>query len=140
MNPSKERALVRLANEILGKPFKWGQLDCNILALRWLDLLTGSEELAAIVGRYSTKAEAARFAAESDRTLVEILLEHEVEFVEPGFQQPGDFLVTHVEGEPWHRAHICTGHQVLSVDIETGGRLIPLSDLVECSIYRVGGA
>jgi len=120
MTPSDEKALHQFSSSQLGKPFTWGDNDCNTLVIEWVDLLTGSNHIDEVRGQYSNKDEAIEFYR-SVKNEEDILAEfHEID---PAFISVGDILTV-----PFGKmlgAHICVGSRLLSVDRRHGTMLLP---------------
>lgn len=118
--------LSKFLREREGKPFKWGQTDCNVLALQCLDILTGMTRphFALIAqGRYSTEAGALAFATTYPMSLGRILAMAGAQEVK-GDCQPGDFILVQREGEPWLRAHICLNDSMCASSTPEHGIII----------------
>jgi hypothetical protein len=128
-----EAALVDYLATILGQPFQWGTMDCNTVALGWLDTLAGTAELAQVRGRYTDQETARQFQLEHGRTLRAVLIEAGAELVAkgPAFAQPGDFLVVDTAGEPWTAGCVCSGWGFVSMDTNKGGILLPMETTPE---------
>jgi hypothetical protein len=114
-----------------GRPFVWGQRDCNTLALQCLDILTGMTRprFALIAqGRYHTEAGAHAFASTYPMTLDRVLRMAGAQEVSGGAPRAGDFLLVRRDGEPWLRAHVAlNGMHCMTVDIEHGVTIFPVS-------------
>lgn len=130
--------LARWARGWVGKPFAWGQVDCTTLALSWLDELTGWQSLWDLgIGRYGSSGEAAVWQQMLGFNLGQLLETAGGQPVPPKFAQPGDFLLSQIEGEPWQRVAICLGADALSADPERGVIRIPLAQLAPFEGVRV---
>lgn len=115
------RKVAAFAKEYLGKPFAWGVLDCNTLALDWASEVSGLALTSGIYGEYSTEEEAAMFAAGYPQTLAARAIEAGFAFVDTAHPRPGDLVIVWSPGDKFQRGHIAVGSgRVLSAD-ETRG-------------------
>ena len=130
--------LARWARGWIGRTFAWGRADCTTLALSWLDEIAGwrsCQDLA--LGRYDSAATAAAYQRQLGFQIGQLLAEAGGAPVPARFIQPGDFLLSQIEGEPWQRAAICLGSDALSADPERGVIRIPLAQLAPFEVVRV---
>lgn len=113
-------ALVRLARERLGSPFAWGSMDCNTLALEFLDLLTGGDLRSEVAGRYATELGAVRFWRRFRLRWISGLADaYGAVEVPRGFVATGDFII--VELDRFQSAHVChTPGRIVAADPEHG--------------------
>lgn len=130
--------LARWARAWIGRAFAWGQVDCTTLALSWLDEIAGWRALQDLAfGRYDSAETAAVYQQQLGFQLGQLLAEAGGIPVPARFIQPGDFLLSQLEGEPWQRAAICLGADALSADPERGVLRIPLAQLAPFEGVRV---
>lgn len=121
----------------LGRPFVWGETDCNQLCLSWLDELTGGRRARDFRGRYRDRAEAIAFQIEFGQDLAGVLDDAGGREVQPRFAQTGDFLLTAEPGEPWLRGHVHLLRRALSSVEGRGVLAIPTSLLRVEKVVRV---
>lgn len=119
MNPVAERHFFKWVQAQRGKPYEWGECDCNTLVLDYLDFRSGDCLSSLIRGKYSDEDSAAVFCEEFGRTLEDLIKAAGCKQVKRNFQQVGDILLVKSPSKPWHQAHICLGSTCLSV--EPGG-------------------
>ncbi|SCX40492.1 hypothetical protein [Nitrosospira sp. Nsp1] len=93
----------------INKPFKWGENDCCIFAIGWLELQTGRDYLAKH-GPWRTAGEAKRKL----RTLGGLfhLFQENLVQINPGMAHDGDLTIYQ------DAAHIFTGRHIVSVGEE----------------------
>ena len=137
MKPAMELKLIGFAEQELKLPFEWGFRDCNTLALRCLDLITGGQYAAAVLGRYDTEKSAQAFQASFGRRIEDVLKEAGAVQVRSGFEQTGDFLVVDDGRWPWQLAHVCIGGKVISAGPETGVEMFKLSQIKPHTTWRI---
>jgi hypothetical protein len=90
----------------LGRPFKWGEHDCVLFAVGWLEHATGRDYLSPYKP-WSTALEAARKVADSGG--LDALFDAELEPIEPNFAVDGDLAI--IRGT----AYLFSGPHVVSV-------------------------
>jgi len=111
----------------MGKPFKWGENDCNTFILKMVDHFQGTDYAADVVGKYSTKRGALKFAKKIG-TLRDYL---PLRKIKDNHAQTGDLIL--VKDQVFDRAHICTGSKVVSVIEDSVTTQIPM---VKGDVYR----
>jgi hypothetical protein len=111
----------------IGKPFVWGQNDCNTFVLKMVDHFQGTDYADDVVGQYSTKLGALRFAKRIG-TLRDYL---PLQKIPRNHAQTGDLIL--VKDKLFDRAHICTGSKVISVIENSITTQMPM---VEGDVYR----
>ena len=130
-----EQALYKFVEERRLAGFGWGVNDCNILCLYWLDILAGTNTVDLLKGKYKTAIGAAKFQKKFGQRLIEGIKEHGGVEIEPGFQQEGDFIITH--DEKWDCGHICLGQYLLSAGPESGCTVYKLDAFSGYTVLRV---
>jgi hypothetical protein len=91
--PNWNVRLVELANEVLGKPFVWGETDCASVARRAVAVMYEDDPVAQhIKVTYTTKVGAAR-AFKKIGSMIDILLAAGAKEVRPDLTQDGDIMV-----------------------------------------------
>lgn len=131
------------ASAKLHQPFKWGQEDCNTLALDFIDLVHPS--LPSIInevrGHYHTSATAREFYRNYRYTWHSYLTEIGFKEVEPMFFQAGDFHI-HKVGTDLEAVSINLGKDNIIADLKKGICLTSffgLYDKFEIKAYRYKG-
>jgi hypothetical protein len=135
MTPIQERKLVEFVEGKLGSPFVWGGNDCNTFSIEWVDLLTGSNHLQEIKGKYSTKREAVDYYAEHTE-FTETVLAGWKEIPASTLSMGDIFIITNgdfVEG------HVCVGRTVASIHRKQGGVLLPKAKVDSATAWRWKG-
>lgn len=102
----------------------WGEHDCNLLIVDWIDQLNNSNEAAVIRGQYRDMIGAMRFQKQFTPA-IEWLSQQG--FKEVDTEQEGDILL--VANEHYWCAHIYHAEQIWSMDIKLGLVNAPLSAL-----------
>lgn len=95
--------------EHLGRPFKWGEHDCVLFAVGWLEVATGRDYLGPYKP-WSTAIEAARKVANAGG--LDALFDQHLEAINPHLAVDGDLAI--IRGT----AHLFTGAHVVSVGEE----------------------
>lgn len=90
----------------LGRPFKWGEHDCVLFAVGWLEISTGRDYLSPYKP-WSTALEAARKVADAGG--LDALFNAHLTPINPNFAVDGDLAI--IRGT----AHIFSGPHVVSV-------------------------
>lgn len=103
----------------------WGQHDCNLLVVDWIDQLNGTCEAQRIRGRYADKISAVRFQ-KNFTPATDWLVEQGFSLVDA--PREGDIVL--VESPGYWQAHIYHAEQLWSVDMQHGLINGPLSSLV----------
>lgn len=136
MNAAQEIALVRLAQTSVGKPFVWGQMDCNTLGTCAVDIMLGTSYSQQIIGKYSTLREALEFQ-KSFLHWDDELTRLGAEIVPNAAKaQSGDLIIVPLMA--YDAVHVCICGKVLSVSpnsFVTLGRASLIPD--EATIYRL---
>jgi hypothetical protein len=116
MDISRELKLINFVKANLGRPFVWGECDCNVFALEMIDAVHGTDLAGRIKGKYANELGAVRFRLRSEWGSFEGLLK-ENGFVEgkKGFEQTGDILI--VAAPNFELVHIYMGKTVVSVPL-----------------------
>lgn len=135
MHIRNEINLLNFIEASLGRPFVWGQCDCNTFALEALDAAYGTCLAGKIMGQYNTLLGAVRYRKRSPWGSFIALIE-EAGFIEAkkGFQQTGDLLI--VEDPKWEMVHICLGSIAASAFPDDGVRTFPMAMMAD-KPYRV---
>lgn len=120
------RMVVSWANSWAKRPWAWGVCDCTTLTLSWLDVLTIGDNLALAAGLYSDETTARAHAEGCGHTLESLIRYSGGCDVPAGHQQPGDFIIGRLPGDPWQRGHVCLGTHALSAIPDVGVVSIPL--------------
>lgn len=130
MRPGREADLLAFVHQEHGKPFAWGERDCNTLVLQCLDILTGCRPHFALIAfkRYATEAGAYAFQVDYPQTIDDVLRQAGAVDVE-GDLQAGDFLLVQRDGEPWLRSHVCLGEKFVTVSQDLGVVILPIQML-----------
>jgi len=131
----KEQALYKFVEDRRQAGFVWGVNDCNILCLSWLDILTGANTVDLLKGKYKTALGAAKYQVKYGQRLIEGIKAHGGVEIEPGFQQEGDFIISH--GKKWDCGHICLGKYLLSAGPESGCTIYKLDTFIGYTVLRV---
>ena len=133
------------ANAMKGRGFEWGTNDCNIVALKFLDMIMeGHKDYTSItneiMGKYKTKNGAYNYykkrvkAGLGGEDFLSVFCDKNPEI--PLFQA-GDIILVPMGGVMG--AHVCLGGKSLSVDPELGAIVVPtltLLRLENSEIYR----
>jgi len=93
----------------LGRPFQWGEHDCVLFAVGWLEIATGRDYLSPYKP-WSTAFEAARKVAAAGG--LDALFDEHLETINPHLAVDGDLAI--IRGT----AHLFTGAHVVSVGEE----------------------
>lgn len=93
----------------LGRPFKWGEHDCVLFAIGWLELATGKDYLTPYKP-WSTALEAARKVANAGG--LDALFDEHLTPINPHLAVDGDLAI--IRGT----AHLFSGPHVVSVGEE----------------------
>ena len=112
-------ALMNRAQELLGTPFAYGQTDCPMVCLMMHDAITGKREADIHRGRWSDRKTGLAYVTETGNSLEAVLRRLGGQDVQPGFQQPGDFILT-ITADGWVRGHVCLGLRTISSDRDNG--------------------
>tara|TARA_A100001201_G_scaffold21896_4_gene24484 strand:- start:863 stop:1279 length:417 start_codon:yes stop_codon:yes gene_type:complete len=121
----------------LGKPFIWGQNDCNTFIVEYFDKMLNTNLLEIIYKKYSTKAEAIKFQKEFGQRISGRCLELGLKEFHPANAIYGDILVKH--NENWDSCHICVGNKIASIDEKEGTFITPISSFFLFDhAYRIG--
>jgi hypothetical protein len=120
------KAVAGWADGMRGRPWAWGECDCNTVVLSWLDVLTLGDYLALALRRYSDEASARAYAESCGHSLESLARAAGGVAVVAGFQQPGDIILVALDGEPWQRGHVCVGTRALSALPDIGVVQVPL--------------
>lgn len=122
----RELKIHKFAEQHLGKPFCWGEMDCNTFILDYMDHMTGSNLLNEAYKKYSGKLSAAKFQAEYPDLLHNALHKSGAREIPKKFVNVGDILIKDLG--IYEAAHLVLGSRVMSVDEDKGVVSIPLSD------------
>lgn len=135
MKIEQELQLINFIKANLGRPFVWGECDCNVFALEAMDAVHGTDLAGRIKGKYENELGAIRFRLRSEWGSFEGLL-IEAGFVESrkGFEQTGDLLI--VDGPGFELVHIYMGKTVVSVPLGMKVHATPVA-LMKHLEYRV---
>jgi len=124
MNLSSERLLGRFARSWIGRPFVWGETDCSILALAWVDTIIGEDRFVRqVLGRYDSPETAAAFSASFGKSLADLLLDAGFTPAPAGVTPTGSIIL--VASEDYTRAHVCLNQKILSADETDGVVVVP---------------
>lgn len=116
-----------MQNEI-GKPFKWGTNDCNILVLRLFDALFDTNYTKDVIGRYNSKYGAMKFSKK-----IGLLRDYlPMTKIENNHAQTGDLIL--INNGIYDQAHICTGSKTISIFEHGETEQLPM---IDGDIYRV---
>ncbi len=111
----------------IGKPFKWGENDCNTFILKMVDYFYGTDYAIDIVGQYDSKKSALRFAKRIGNLRDYLPLKR----IPRNHAQTGDLIL--VKDKVFDMAHVCMGSKMVSVDETMGVIQLPM---VDGDIYR----
>ena len=111
----------------IGKPFKWGENDCNTFILRMVDHFMGTNYSDSVVGRYNDEKSAMKFAIKIGKLRDFIPLKK----VARKHAQTGDIIL--VSHRLWDRGHVCVGNKVVAPDEEYGTTHL---QMVDGDVYR----
>jgi hypothetical protein len=127
MDVAREIRLIEYVKANRGRPFAWGQCDCNVFALEAMDAVHDTDLAALMRGRYSSLLGAYLFRRRRLGSLINIL--KAAGFVEgqKGFEQTGDLLI--VSDPKWEMVHICLGSQAVAAFPEHGVMTFPMREL-----------
>ncbi len=137
MDIKHEILLVNFIEKSLGRPFAWGESDCNIFALETMDAVFGTVLADEIKGRYYTELGAFNFRRRSRwGSFINLLEESGFTKIPKGFEQVGDLLI--VEDPRWEMVHVCLGIDAVSSLPGEGIRHFPVSMLKDkpYSVWR----
>lgn len=134
MDITKELKLINFIAVNLGRPFVWGECDCNVFALEAMDATYGTDLAGIIKGKYANKDEAVEFMRNIRwNDWAEFLSENGYIEGKKGFEQTGDLLI--VSLPDYELVHIYMGKNVVSVPLGMVVRLEPYS-LMKILKYR----
>ena len=106
-NIDRDRELSLYLIECMNKPFKWGEHDCCIFAVRWLEKLSGNKYLPDEI-KWNDALSAARYIKNHYGNL-EDELNKQLKSVQPALANDGDFTI--VDGT----MYIFSGRYIVSV-------------------------
>lgn len=130
MHISHEIKLLNFVEANLGRPFAWGECDCNTFALEMIDAVYDTALAAQIRGRYQTERGAIRYRRRSPwGSLINLLREAGFCEVPKGFAQTGDILI--VVAPKWEMSHICLGNRAVAAFPGDGVQCFPLAALAD---------
>lgn len=138
-----EKNLCLFAESVMGMPFEWGETDCLTLALDWLYLLTGENQIEKYWERkniepytyHKSEEKAIANCVELGPFFLEILKDLGAEKIKPNYQTLGDFIF--IKDENLHyRVHVCLGETVLAATNEYGVIKWPISMMEDFEVYR----
>jgi len=113
MEIKREIQLMNFIEKNLGRPFAWGECDCNTFALEAVDAVFDTSLAEKIKGQYFTELGALMYRKKSRwGTFINLLKETGFIEVAKGFEQTGDLLI--VEDPRWEMVHISLGSKVMS--------------------------
>lgn len=119
MDIKHEIKLINYIEANLGRPFAWGECDCNIFALDVIDAVWGqisnlSPLSNQIRGKYKTERGAIRFRKRSRwGSFIELLKESGFVQGKKGFEQIGDILIVE-DPRKWEMVHIYLGNRTVA--------------------------
>lgn len=130
MHISHEIKLINFVEASLGRPFAWGQCDCNTFVLAAMDAVYDTALAAKILGKYSTGLGAIRYRRRSPwGSLIALLREAGFSESSRGFEQIGDILI--VADKKWEMSHVCLGNRGMAAFPDEGVQFFPLSSLAD---------
>jgi len=135
----KEIKLVKLTNELLGKPFQKGLTDCNIIGVSVIDLFLGTDYLSVIKGKYTTyKAGGALGQEQVGYSRISELLDDVAAEITIEQMTVGDLMIQ--KHRTYDSVVVCLGLQFLTSDItEKRVKLVAYDyqDLDDVIVYRL---
>jgi len=137
MSSDPYRKAIEFANVNLGRPFVWGQCDCNTFALDMMDAMYGTNLAAQIKGKYGSPLQAFLFRRRVPGSLINILKAAGFEEVKRGFERTGDLLI--VADPKWEMVHVCLGAKCVSAFPDQGVQVFPMTELKdkEYTVWRM---
>ncbi len=119
------------------RDFKWGENDCCLMIIDWINRSTGSTVGEFFIGKYSTKQGAYRKMKTFcnggiKETFDKIAIEWACESIMPLMAQRGDVIIVnelHEDGIYRDAGGICIGRFVLVLSPEKGTIKLPLSSI-----------
>lgn len=137
MDIKREIALIDFVKANRGRPFAWGQCDCNTFALEVMDAVHDTDLAAQIQGKYESMLGAFLFRRRVPGSLINILKASGFVEGKKGFEQTGDLMI--VEDPKWEMVHICLGSQAVASFPEYGVMTFPMSELRDkpYSVWRL---
>lgn len=130
-----ETAMMAAAQALLGTPFEYGQTDCPMVCLLMADAMTGGALADAHRGQWQDRKSGLVYVKRTGNSLEAVLRSLGVAEVLPGFQQPGDFILT-INPEGWVRGHVCLGRNVISSDTGRGVALYDAAAILTLPDHR----
>lgn len=114
MDIKREIRLMSFIEKNLGRPFAWGECDCNTFALETIDAVFDTAWADLIKGRYYTELGAFTFrrSCRWGDFISGIIAEAGFIEIQKGFEQTGDLLI--VKDPRWEMVHICLGNKLVS--------------------------
>lgn len=131
-----ETALHDYVQSELGTPFSYGQTDCPLVCFGCFDAMTGGHESDRYRGQWKDRNGALRYVRRNDTDLLRALIALDGETVQPGFQQPGDFILSE-DATGWIRGHVCLGMMSVSSTKEAGICLVNTAELMAAPGYKI---
>jgi hypothetical protein len=137
MNAKQEINLMNFVESSLGRPFAWGECDCNTFALEAMDAAYGLSLAAKIMGHYRTMRGAIRYRRRSPwGDLISLLKEAGFVSGKKGFEQVGDILIASDRLRRWEMAQVYLGRHCVSAFPDDAVRLFPC-ELMQSAAYEV---
>ena len=136
MNIIQEIALINFIETNQGRPFAWGECDCNTFVLEAMDAVFGTALAARVRGQYATEKGAIRFRRKSVQgSLINGLIEEGFIEIPRGFEQTGDILIVE-DPDKWEMSHLCLGRTAAAAFPDAGVQQFSLA-LLKDKPYRV---
>lgn len=134
----EERALInihRYVSSIKGKPFVLGKLDCNLMALNVLDIITGKDFSSKLFGKYNSYEEVEK--AKKGNEILSFFDELKTMEVQIGFEQTGDFVLQNDVEHSVISVSVVINSNILVATEKYGMVLIPLSFIDKDNLLRI---
>lgn len=131
---NKELELIKFTNLYNDEPFEYGELDCILLALRWLEIISGQKIVDEIKQHYSSMLDILNIVDEHGDVTLKILEKYGCKKLKKGQQNIGDFIAVHAD--PCSRINVCLGSTILAPTEDHGVIKWPLLMLEDFEVYR----
>jgi hypothetical protein len=138
MDITHEIRLMNFIEQNQGRPFTWGECDCNTFVLDVVDAVFDIALAAKVKGKYKNELGAIRFRQRCEwGSFIELLKEAGFVGGKKGFEQVGDILIVADPGK-WEMAHIYLGNKTVTAFPDEGVLQFPTAMLKDkpYSVWR----
>lgn len=134
MSPKTEVALHKYFRDQIGRPFKFGEHDCLLVALGALDIISGKNLRQEYSGLWHDKKSAYKYAEDHQTSIKQILMDAGCKTVDQTRLRTGDFLLTEAHDnydEGWRSATTYIGGgKVAAMGLRNGLEIVKLNRLI----------